>query len=84
MVPILENRPERRISIREYGRPNLEFRAGLEAIGDFDVLLFTTSVQYLHLMEIASNPGLSGQVYQAMKSQTVAASVGPIMTAALR
>lgn len=114
MVPIMEGRPERRISIQEYGRPNPAFTAALEALGsvvntiaiyrwelpddigplkeaarrmsrgDVDVLLFTTSVQYVHLMEIASNLGFSGKVYQAMQSHTVVASVGPIMTAALR
>ena len=66
------------------GLPIQSFKSRRLSRGDVDVLFFTTFVQYLHLMEIASNPGLSGQVYQAMKSQTVAASVGPIMTAALR
>ncbi|MFN0106719.1 MAG: uroporphyrinogen-III synthase [Bryobacteraceae bacterium] len=114
MVPIMANRPERRISIQEYGRPNHEFTAALEALGavvntiaiyrwelpddigplkeaarrlsrgDVDVLVFTTSVQYLHLMEIASNLGFSDKVFQAMRTHTVVASVGPIMTAALR
>ena len=104
MLSVMEGRPERRISIQEYGRPNLEFTAALEALGAtvstiaiyrwelpddigplkeaarrlsrgvVDVLVFTTSVQYTHLMEIASNLGLSGQVYQAMQSHTVVAS----------
>ncbi|MSV32164.1 MAG: hypothetical protein EXQ57_06545 [Bryobacterales bacterium] len=42
--------------------------------GAVDVLVFTTSAQYPHLMEIVSNLGLSGQVYQAMQSHTVVAS----------
>jgi len=114
MVPIMESRPERRISIQEYGRPNPEFTAALQALGatvntiaiyrwelpddigplkeaarrlsrgDIDVLVFTTSVQYVHLMEIAANLGFADKIFQAMKSQVVVASVGPIMTAALR
>ena len=114
MVPIMAERPERRISIQEYGRPNPEFNAALEGLGatvntiaiyrwelpddigplkeaarrlsrgDVDVLVFTTSVQYIHLMEIAANLGFPEKVYQAMQSQVVVASVGPIMTAALR
>jgi uroporphyrinogen-III synthase len=114
MVPIMADRPERRISIQEYGRPNPEFNAALEALGatvntiaiyrwelpddigplkeaarrlfrgDVDVLIFTTSVQYVHLMEIAGNLGFADKLYQMMRSQVVVASVGPIMTAALR
>lgn len=114
MVPIMAERPERRISIQEYGRPNPEFNAALESLGatvntiaiyrwelpddigplkeaarrlsrgNVDVLVFTTSVQYIHLMEIAANLGFPEKVYQAMQSQVVVASVGPIMTAALR
>lgn len=114
MLPIMQSRPERRIAIQEYGRPNPVFTAALEAMGatvstiaiyrwelpddiaplkeaarrmsrgDVDVLVFTTSVQYMHLMEIAANLGFAGKVYQAMQSHTVVASVGPIMTAALR
>ena len=114
MLPIMAGRPERRISIQEYGRPNPEFNAALEALGatvdtiaiyrwelpddigplkeaarrmsrgDVDVLVFTTSVQYVHLMEISGNLGFADKVFQVMKSHTVVASVGPIMTAALR
>jgi uroporphyrinogen-III synthase len=35
-------------------------------------------------MEIAANLGFADKLYQVMKSQVVVASVGPIMTAALR
>jgi len=52
--------------------------------GEIDVLIFTTSVQYTHLMEIATNLGFPDKVYQILQSFTVVASVGPIMTAALR
>lgn len=113
MLPIMAGRPERRISIQEYGRSNPEFNAALEALGatvntiaiyrwelpddigplkeavrrisrgDVDVLIFTTSVQYLHLMEIAANLGIADKVYNSLKTDTVVASVGPIMTAAL-
>lgn len=114
MLPIMAGRPERRISIQEYGRPNPEFTAALEALGatvstiaiyrwelpddigplkeavrrmargEVDVLVFTTSVQYIHLMEIAANLGLAAPVAEAIAKNTVIASVGPIMTAALR
>ena len=114
MVPIVESRPERRISVQEYGRPNPEFTAALKALGavvntiaiyrwefpddigplkeaarrlsrgDVDVLVFTTSIQYSHLMEISANLGFADKVFHAMQSHTVVASVGPIMTAALR
>ncbi|MBL8241167.1 MAG: uroporphyrinogen-III synthase [Bryobacterales bacterium] len=114
MLPIVAGRPERRISIQEYGRSNPEFTAALEALGatvntiaiyrwelpddigplkeaarrlsrgDVDVLIFTTSVQYVHLMEIAANLGFADKLYEVLQSQVVIASVGPIMTAALR
>jgi uroporphyrinogen-III synthase len=33
IVPVIAARPERRITIQEYGRPNEEFRRALEALG---------------------------------------------------
>lgn len=113
MIPILAARPERRISIQEYGRPNLEFNTALRDLGaevntvsiyrwelpddigplkqatrriasrDFDVVIFTTSIQLTHLLEIAANLGLADAVFDALKRDLVIASVGPIMNAAL-
>lgn len=113
MVPIMAERPERRISIQEYGRANLEFVEALRLIGaevstisiyrwelpddigklkqavrriarrEFDVVIFTTSIQLVHLLEIAANLGLADEVESALKRDIVIASVGPIMTQAL-
>ena len=113
MIPIVAARPERRISIQEYGRPNLEFTTALRDLGaevntvsiyrwelpddigplkqatrriagrDFDVVIFTTSIQLTHLLEIAANLGLADAVFDALKRDLVIASVGPIMNAAL-
>ncbi len=113
MIPIVAARPERRISIQEYGRPNLEFTTALRDLGaevntvsiyrwelpddigplkqatrriagrDFDVVIFTTSIQLTHLLEIATNLGLADAVFDALKRDLVIASVGPIMNAAL-
>jgi uroporphyrinogen-III synthase len=113
IVPILAARSERRITIQEYGRPNLEFVDALKALGaqvntvtiyrwDFpdelgpleeavrriaarqaDVVIFTTSIQLVHLFDIAGRMGLEAEVRQALARDLVIASVGPIMTAAL-
>lgn len=113
MIPIVAARSERRISIQEYGRPNLELNSALRALGadvntvsiyrwelpddigplkqatrriasrDFDVVIFTTSIQLTHLLEIAANLGLADSVFDALKRDIVIASVGPIMSAAL-
>ncbi len=113
MVPIVRDRPERRISIQEYGRSNVEFIEALRQIGaevstisiyrwelpddigklkqavrkiarrEVDVVIFTTSIQLVHLLEIASNLGLADEVETALKRDIVIASVGPIMTQAL-
>jgi uroporphyrinogen-III synthase len=113
IVPILAGRSERRITIQEYGRPNLEFVAALQAMGaqvdsvaiyrwDFpedlgpleeavrriasletDVVIFTTSIQLVHLFELAARMGLEADVRRALHRDLAIASVGPIMSAAL-
>ena len=113
IVPVLAARHERRITIQEYGKPNLEFVEALKALGaqvdsvaiyrwDFpddlrpleeavrrialrqtDVVIFTTSIQLVHLYEIAGRMGLEAEVRQALANDLAVASVGPIMTAAL-
>jgi len=113
VVAAVASRPERRIAVQEYGRPNREMTAALEALGakvtpfatyrwelpadveplreaarrlaarDFDVVLFTSSIQLDHLLEIARQPGIELQVMDALANHTVIASVGPIMTEAL-
>jgi uroporphyrinogen-III synthase len=49
----------------------------------FDVVLFTSSIQLDHLMMIAKTLGLEPQVTTALREYTAVASVGPVMTAAL-
>ena len=49
----------------------------------FDVVLFTSSIQLDHLMEIARGLGLQPQVFTALREFTAIASVGPVMTATL-
>ncbi len=113
IVDAVALRPERRIVVQEYGRPNLEMNAALEEMGahvtpmvvyrwelpddiaplreaarrlaerQFDVVLFTSSIQLDHLMTIAGDLGLRPQVFTAMREFMAIGSVGPVMTATL-
>ncbi|MDP9115447.1 MAG: uroporphyrinogen-III synthase [Acidobacteriota bacterium] len=113
IVEAVAARPERRIAVQEYGRPNLEMNAALEKLGasvtpivlyrwelpadigplqsatlrlaerQFDVVLFTSSIQLDHLMMIASRLGFQLQVSSALREYAAIASVGPVMTASL-
>jgi uroporphyrinogen-III synthase len=113
IVDAVSRRPERRIAVQEYGRPNLEMNAALErlgaqvtqvaiyrwelpgdtrplreaacrlASGRFDVVIFTSSIQLDHLMEIARDAGLETKVREALRDNVAIASVGPVMTATL-
>ncbi len=53
------------------------------AAGEFDVAMFTTSIQVPHLMRIAAEEGLEDEVRRAMK-KIVIASVGPSTSETLR
>ena len=53
------------------------------AAGQFDVAMFTTSVQIPHLLRIAAEEGVEGQVRAALK-RLVIASVGPTTSETLR
>jgi uroporphyrinogen-III synthase len=53
------------------------------AAGEFDVALFTTSVQVPHLMKIAAEEGLEDEVLRAMKKIMIA-SIGPSTSETLR
>ena len=53
------------------------------AAGEFDVAMFTTSIQVPHLMRIAAEEGVEEDVRQAMK-KIVIASVGPTTSETLR
>jgi uroporphyrinogen-III synthase len=49
----------------------------------FDVILFTSSIQLDHLMMIANGLGFQYEVSKALLEYTAIASVGPVMTASL-
>ncbi len=113
IVPMLAARPERRITIQEYGRENPEFVKALEAFGaevspisiyrwmlpddleplreavrrvasrECEVVIFTTSIQLVHLLEVARQMGRAADVRRALQEDLVVASVGPIMNEAL-
>jgi uroporphyrinogen-III synthase len=53
------------------------------AAGQFDVALFTTSVQVVHLLRIAAEEGVEDQVRSALQ-RLVVASVGPSTSETLR
>jgi uroporphyrinogen-III synthase len=48
-----------------------------------DVVLFTSSIQLDHLLEIAGTLGLEPEVRAALSEEVAVASIGPVMTAAL-
>jgi uroporphyrinogen-III synthase len=113
IVEAVAARPERKIAVQEYGRPNLEMNAALERLGatvtpvaiyrwelpddrqplreaarrlanrEFDVVLFTSSIQLDHLLEIACEMDLETQVCDVLARDIAIASVGPVMTATL-
>ena len=113
IVDAVAVRRERKIAVQEYGRPNLEMNAALEALGaavtpvaiyrwempddreplreavrrlarrEFEVVLFTSSIQLDHLLEIAREMDLEAQVRQSLERDIAIASVGPVMTATL-
>lgn len=113
IVEAVAARPERRILVQEYGRPNPEMTDALTSLGaevtplvmyrwdlpediaplheavrrlagrQIDVVLFTSSIQLDHLLLIARKMGLEQPVCDALRTYTVNASVGPIMTSRL-
>ena len=114
IVEAVAARAERRVVVQEYGRPNLEMNAALEALGaqvtpfaiyrwdfpenleplreaarrlaarEIDLVLFTSSVQLDHLLEIARRMHLGSDSFlEALRRDVVIASVGPVMTATL-
>lgn len=113
IVEAVAGRPERRIAVQEYGRPNSEMNAALERLGanvtpvaiyrwelpddreplreaarrlaarKFDVVIFTSSIQLDHLLEVARDLGIETEVRQTLRDEVAIASVGPVMTATL-
>jgi uroporphyrinogen-III synthase len=114
IVAGIESRPERRIAVQEYGRPNLEMNAALERLGasvtaivlyrwelpadleplreaarrlatrQFDVVLFTSSIQLDHLMAVAEDLKVQPAVLSCLREFVTVASVGPVMTETLQ
>ena len=113
IVPVIAARPERRITVQEYGRANPEFVTALENLGaavypiaiyrwtlpddlgplreavrrvaarECDVILFTTSIQLTHLLEVATAMGREAEVRKALAEDIAIGSVGPVMDTAL-
>ena len=112
LLAAIEDRPERRIAVQEYGRPNTELldalvRLGAEvasvrvyqwdlpedaeplrdavrrlAAGEFQVALFTTAIQFLHLLRVAAQSGLEDGVLSALRRMVIG-SIGPTTTESL-
>lgn len=61
----------------------LKEAAGRIARAECDVVIFTSSVQLTHLLEIAGQEGLEAGVRDALARRVAVASVGPVMNAAL-
>lgn len=113
VVDVMKTRPERRLAIQEYGRPNPNLVEALAGLGieadtfafyrwelpadvtllrqaakdlaarEFDVVLFTSSIQLEHLLHVAEQEGCRGEVLEALRYDVAIASVGPIMNATL-
>ncbi len=112
VLDVLQNRPEKRIAVQEYGKTNGDLIEALRARGAdvttvpvyqwampedtgplrgavhqlaaarFDAVVFTTSVQADHLMEMAESESLVGPVREGL-DRAVIASIGPTTTEAL-
>ncbi|MEI9811395.1 MAG: uroporphyrinogen-III synthase [Acidobacteriota bacterium] len=113
IVTAVAERHERRIAVQEYGRPNFQMNAALEALGasvtplvlyrwtlpddieplreaarrlaarQVDSMIFTSSIQLDHLLEIARELQIEERVYAALRNEVAVASVGPVMTESL-
>jgi uroporphyrinogen-III synthase len=75
-----------RVPVYEWALPEDSgpLRAAVQGIasGEFDVVLFTTSVQVTHLMEVARELGLAEDLRRAMQAM-VTGSIGPTTTEGL-
>ena len=113
IVAAVAERPERQIAVQEYGRPNFQMNAALEALGASvtpmalyrwslpddieplrdavrrlanrrtDVVIFTSSIQLDHFLEVARSLDMEEKVYAALRDDVAIASVGPVMTESL-
>lgn len=53
------------------------------AARECEVVLFTSSIQLDHLLDVARDQNIEGDLLTSLKEHTVIASVGPVMTATL-
>ena len=113
IVDAVAVRPERRITVQEYGQANAHLLDALAALGaqvtpiaiyrwalpddqgplreavrriadgQFDVVLFTTSIQLIHLLQVAGSMGRESDVRHALAEEIAIGSIGPVMDAAL-
>jgi uroporphyrinogen-III synthase len=76
-----------RVPVYQWALPEdlgpLRAAIGAMARGGIDMVFFTTSVQVIHLMEIATQMNLEAQVRKSL-ARTLIASIGPVTSDALR
>jgi len=76
-----------RVPVYQWALPEdiAPLRAAIQSLarGEVHVALFTTSVQIIHLMQVAEEMGLAGKVHQAFARMLIA-SIGPVTSEALR
>jgi uroporphyrinogen-III synthase len=53
------------------------------AEGECDVVLFTSSIQLDHLLEVSAELGLRSAVEDSLRKRVAVGSIGPVMTVAL-
>jgi uroporphyrinogen-III synthase len=112
LLAVIQDRPERRIAVQEYGRSNNELLEALRqrgaevtrvriyhwdlpedtrpledaarrlAAGEFQVALFTTSIQIAHLLRVATELEIEDAVLAQLRRMVVV-SIGPTTTEAL-
>lgn len=76
-----------RVPVYQWALPEdlgpLRAAIGAMARGEIDMIFFTTSVQVIHLMEVATQMNLEAQVRKSL-AHTLIASIGPVTSDALR
>lgn len=76
-----------RVPVYQWALPEdlgpLRAAIGAMARGEIDMVFFTTSVQVIHLMEVATQMNLESQLRRSL-ARTLIASIGPVTSEALR
>lgn len=76
-----------RVPVYQWALPEdlgpLRAAIGAMARGEIDMVFFTTSVQVIHLMEVATQMNLEAQVRESL-ARTLIGSIGPVTSEALR